>query len=86
MSIQPLYDRVLLEPIEEQLSSTGLYIPTSQSERGLLMRVITSGSDCRLFEPGEVVLVHKFAGVEFGHAGKKFFIVKAIDVLAKLGR
>ena len=64
-NIQPLWDRVLLKPSQEVKSESGIYIPTSNSERGLLMTVEALGPGVSGdFEVGEKVLVHKYAGVE----------------------
>jgi len=84
--IKPLFDRVLLEQIKEVESKNGVYIPQSTSDKSLVMSIVSIGDRCaEKFVVGEKVIVHKFAGVEINHDGRKFLIIKAIDVLAKLG-
>lgn len=84
--VKPLSDRVLLRPESERRSEGGIYIPTSSTERGLVMTIEALGEDVKTkFKLGERVLVHKFAGVEVIHEGEKLFLVKEIDILAKIG-
>jgi len=80
MQIQPLFDRVLLEPITLQTTTGGLLVQPSASERGGRMKIISLGPAVTApISIGETVFVHRHAGVEIG----KFYLVKEIDILAK---
>jgi len=47
------------------------------------MTVIDFGPDCVAnLVKGQSVIVHKYAGIEFNYNGEKYYIVKAIDILA----
>jgi len=80
MQIQPLFDRVLLEPITEHTTTGGLVVTTPNSARSPRMKVVAQGAGVTAnLKNGEIVFVHRHAGVEVG----KHLIVKEIDILAK---
>ena len=87
--IQPLADRVLVEPKEaETNTASGLYIPDTAKEKPQEGKVIAAGPG-KKDEPMEVkvgdeVLYGKYAGTEVTVEGKKYLIVKQSDILAIL--
>jgi chaperonin GroES len=94
MSIKPLADRILIEPVEaETKTSGGIYIPDNAKEKPQRGKVIAVGSG-RKNEKGEsvalevkvgdLVLYGKYAGTEVSVDGKDMLIVKESDVLAVL--
>ena len=92
MNITPLFDRVLLKPEAEQLTTGGIYIPQTQTERSRIMQVVSVGSGTTtpdqpnpMVSVGDRVVVHKYAGTELVVANDKYYIVKQCDILAKLG-
>ncbi|MCH5217043.1 MAG: co-chaperone GroES [Muribaculaceae bacterium] len=89
MNIQPLSDRVLIEPTAaEEVTASGIIIPDSAKEKPLRGTVLAVGSGTKdeemTLKPGDVVLFGKYAGSEFELDGKKYLMMRQSDVLAKL--
>ena len=78
--IKPLFDRVLLEREPEQESTQGIIIPTAQSDRSQIMRVVAVG-DCQAVKLNERVIVAKYAGTEVNIGTTKCLIVCEHDIL-----
>ena len=84
MQIKPLFDRVLLKPEQEQITTSGIYIPQSTAERSHIMQVVALGTGEFAVAPGDRIVVHKYAGTELAVGNDKFYIVKQCDILAKI--
>ena len=94
LKITPLEDRVVILPDEElETMRGGLYIPDTAKEKPTQGRVIAVGQgrfedgarvplDIRV---GDRVLYGKYSGTNITLDGDEVVIVKASDVLAKLG-
>jgi chaperonin GroES len=92
--ITPLEDRVVIAPDDEaEPMRRGLYIPDTAKEKPTQGRLIAVGAgrfergarvpmDLRV---GDRVLYGKYSGTEITLEGKEVVIVKASDILAKLG-
>lgn len=94
LAITPLEDRVVIMPTEEAESMRGgLYIPDTAKEKPTQGEVLAVGPG--RFEKGErvpvdlkvgdKVLYGKYSGTPFTIDGNEVMILKASDVLAKLG-
>ncbi len=89
MSIQPLADRVVIEPLDaEEKTSGGIYIPDNAKEKPQKGKVIAVGAG-KKDEPmelaaGDLVLYGKYSGTEIKVDGKALLIMRESDVLAKL--
>jgi chaperonin GroES len=94
IKIQPLEDRVVILPSDEaEAMRGGLYIPDTAKEKPTQGEVIAVGPG--RFEKGERVPVDlkvgdkviygKYSGTPFTVEGDEVIIIKAGDVLAKLG-
>ena len=95
IKIQPLEDRVVILPDDETASMRGgLYIPDTAKEKPTQGEVIAAGPG--RFEKGERikmdlaagdrVIYGKYSGTPFQlEDGTEVIIIKASDVLAKLG-
>jgi chaperonin GroES len=94
LAITPLEDRVVIMPTEEAESMRGgLYIPDTAKEKPTQGEVLAVGPG--RFEKGErvpvdlkvgdKVLYGKYSGTPFTIDGDEVMILKASDVLAKLG-
>ncbi|MDX1393389.1 MAG: co-chaperone GroES [Gemmatimonadota bacterium] len=92
VSITPMADRVVVEPLEEtEEMRGGLYIPDTAKEKPQQGSVVAVGPG-RLNDDGERipmevsvgdrVLYGKYAGTEVTIEGKQYLIVKEGDVLA----
>lgn len=89
MNIQPLSDRVLIEPTAaEEVTASGIIIPDSAKEKPLRGTVLAVGNGTKdeemILKAGDTVLFGKYAGSEFELDGKKYLIMRQSDVLAKL--
>jgi len=93
--IQPLGDRVLLEPLEaEEKSSGGIVIPDTAKEKQQKGKVIAVGKG-HLNEDGKItplevrvndqVLFGRYAGTEVKIGAKEYLIVKEDDILGIIG-
>ncbi len=86
MTIKPLDDRILLEPLEaEERTPSGLYIPDSAKEKPRMGRVVSVGTDEDLREKvkeGNTVLVAKYGGDEIEMNGREYRIIQRSDILA----
>ena len=89
MNIQPLQDRVLIEPTAaEEVTASGIIIPDSAKEKPLRGTVLAVGQGTKDEEmnlkAGDQVLFGKYAGTEIEFEGKKYLLMRQTDVLAKL--
>jgi chaperonin GroES len=94
IKITPLEDRVVILPTDEaEAMRGGLYIPDTAKEKPTQGEVIAVGPG--RFEKGEripvdlkvgdKVIYGKYSGTPFTADGDEVIIIKATDVLAKLG-
>lgn len=91
MSIKPLDDRIVVEPIEaESKTSSGLYLPESSKERPIQGTVIAIGPGKRLdngqraqmsVKVGDRVVYSKYAGSEIELKGDKRLILRESELL-----
>jgi chaperonin GroES len=94
VNIQPMADRVVVEPLEEtEEMRGGLYIPDTAKEKPQQGKIVAVGPG-RLNDDGERipmevtegdrVLYGKYAGTEVTVDGQELLIIKESDVLAIL--
>ena len=96
ISIKPLGDRVLIEPITEEgeKTKTGIYLPeTAEKERPMKGRIIAVGAGKLLdsgkrqplpVKKGDMVLFTKYGPTELKVEGKEYLIAREEDILAIL--
>jgi chaperonin GroES len=89
MKIQPLADRVLIEPAAaEEKTIGGIIIPDTAKEKPLQGTVVAVGHGTKdeemVLKAGDTVLYGKYAGTELEHEGKKYLIMRQSDVVAVL--
>lgn len=87
MKIQPLADRVLIEPTAaEEVTLGGIIIPDSAKEKPLKGKVLAAGGGTKdeemVLKPGDEVLYGKYAGTEIEFEGTKYLMMRQSDVLA----
>lgn len=87
MKIQPLADRVLIQPTPaEETTLSGIIIPDSAKEKPLKGTVIAVGNGTKdeemVLQEGQTVLYGKYAGTEIDVEGDKMLIMRQSDVLA----
>lgn len=91
MKIQPLADRVVVKPLEqESKTKSGIIIPDTAKEKSQKGKVIAKGpgkyEDGKLVplsvKIGDVVLYKEYGGDEFKFEGEEVVILKEEDILA----
>lgn len=94
LKIHPLEDRVVILPSDEaETMRGGLYIPDTAKEKPTIGEVIAVGPG--RFEKGErvkmelavgdKVIYGKYSGTPYTVDGDEVIIIKASDILAKMG-
>lgn len=92
VSIRPLGDRVLVEPLEQEETIAGgmLVLPETAKEKPQQGKVLAVGEGRRDdngkridmdVKTGDTVLFAKYAGTEVKLEGKKLLIMKEADIL-----
>jgi len=93
MTIRPLGDRVLVEPIEEKEQTVGgIIIPDAAKEKPMQGKVIAvgkktdkDGKEVKFdVKAGDTVLLPKYGGTEVKIDGKKLQLVREDDLLGVL--
>lgn len=91
MKIKPLFDRVVLKPLEsESETKGGIILPTAAQEKSQLAEVVAVGSgktpdgkDIGMgVSVGDKVLYGKYTGTEVEVDEQKYVVVRQPDILA----
>lgn len=87
MKIQPLADRVLVNPTPaEEVTMAGIIIPDSAKEKPLKGTVLATGKGTKdeemVLKEGDKVLYGKYCGTEVEIDGEKYLMMRQSDVLA----
>ena len=95
MNLKPLYDRVVVKPIEaEQMSAGGIVIPDNAKEKPTQGEVVAIGEGKALdngslrapkVKGGDKVIYGQFSGSAYKHEGTEYKIVREDDILAIVG-
>ena len=91
MSVKPMEDRVLVQPVErESIASAGLYLPESSKERPVQGKVVAVGPGKRLdngkrgemsVKKGDTVVYGKYSGTEVEIKGNEHLILRESEIL-----
>ena len=91
MKIRPLFDRVVIEPIDaEEKTASGIVLLAKDQEKPQMAQVIAvgpggvvDGKEIKMeVKVGDKVLCSKYAGSEFKVDGKEVTILRQSDILA----
>lgn len=92
MDLQPLSDRVIVQPLEEEeRTAGGLVLPDTAKERPQQGKIVAVGpgrvndEGKRLemsLKVGDRVVYAKYAGTEVVHGGDEYLIMSESDILA----
>ena len=92
ISLKPLGNRVVVEPIEqEEITAGGIVLPETAKEKPQKGKVLSVGPGDRDedgkripmdVKDGDTVLFAKYAGTEIKMDGKKLLILRESDLLA----
>jgi len=90
MSFRPLHDRVLIERIEEEVTSGGIVIPDNAKEKPSRGKIVSVGKgkllengNVRALEvkPNDVVLFGKYSGTEVKVDNKEYVVMREEDIM-----
>ena len=95
MNLQPLGDRLIVEPLEEEQTTVGgIVLPDTALEKPQRGTVIAAGPGAKNTESGEVipldvavgdtVVFSKYGGTDIRVDGTDYLILRESDVLAKV--
>ena len=95
VTFQPLGDRVVIEPVEddEQMTSGGIYIPDTAKEKPQTGTVVAVGpgklTDAGARLPmdvgvGDTVVYSKYSGTEYKDGDTEYLVVRQDDILFKV--
>ena len=85
--IKPLYDRILLETIqEESMTLSGIILPESK-DKPTIARVVAVGEledneTVNHIKIGDHVIYKKYSATELKHNGHEYLIIERKDILA----
>ena len=93
--INPLNDRVVVRPLENEAQTTpgGILLPESAQEKPQLAEVISVGpgrigDDNKRVKPevqiGDLVFHSKYGGTPIKYEGEEYIILREEDILAKV--
>lgn len=92
MNLKPLYDRVVVKPVEaEEVSAGGIFIPDNAKEKPTKGEVVAVGPGKALdngntramtVKVGDKVIYGQYAGSAYKHEGTEYKVVKEDDILA----
>lgn len=95
MNLKPLYDRVIVKPIEaEEMSAGGIVIPDNAKEKPTKGEVLAVGEGKALdngqvrapkVKAGDKVIYGQYAGSSYKQDGVEYKIVREDDILAIVG-
>ena len=95
MNLKPLYDRVIVKPIEaEEMSAGGIVIPDNAKEKPTKGEVLAVGEGKALdngqvrapkVKVGDKVIYGQYAGSSYKQDGVEYKIVREDDILAIVG-
>lgn len=86
MKIQPLFDKVLIQPEKaEEKTASGIYIPdTVKQDKPQFGKIIAIGETVNTVKVGQKVVFAKYGPVELTLDKQEYLIVKEEDILATL--
>ncbi|GAA4859329.1 co-chaperone GroES [Luteimonas vadosa] len=95
MNLKPLYDRVVVKPIEaDEVTAGGIVIPDNAKEKPTKGEVVAVGEGKPLdngslrapkIKVGDKVIYGQYSGSAYKHEGTEYKIVREDDILAVIG-
>lgn len=91
MQVKPLYDRVVVKPVEEEQVKGGIIIPDTAKEKPVEGEIIEVGSgrvtdDGKKMslevKKGDRILYGKYSGTEVTIEGEELLIMRESDIFA----
>ena len=91
MTIRPLFDKVVIEPVNaDEKTKSGIVLPSAAQEKPQMAVIVAVGPGGIIegkeitmqVKVGEKILYSKYAGSEFKLEGKDVIIIRQSDILA----
>ena len=91
MQVKPLYDRVVVRPVEEEQVKGGIIIPDTAKEKPVEGEIVEVGSGRvtddgkKMFlevKKGDRILYGKYSGTEVSIEGEELLIMRESDIFA----
>lgn len=82
--LKPLSDRVILKPVEEEVTKGGFVLPTSAKEKSNVAEVVALGDkvENKEIKVGDHVLYETYAATQVKHEGQDYLVIKEKDIMA----
>ena len=86
VTLEPLDDFLVIEPLDESETATGLIVPMNEAAQCLTGIVAAVGPDVTIVEPGDKVLYPREAGYEVRlvRSPHRMRVVKREDLIARV--
>ena len=86
VTLEPLDDYVVIQPLDESETASGLIVPINEAAQCLTGIVVAVGPDVMLVEPGDKVLYPREAGFEVRlvRSSHRVRIVKREELIARV--
>jgi co-chaperonin GroES (HSP10) len=86
MSLEPLDDHLVIEPLEESETPSGLIVPMNEATFVRTGIVASVGPDVTVLEPGDKVLFPRDAGYEvrLARSAHRVHVLKRDEIIARV--
>lgn len=86
MTLEPLEDWIVVEPLEDSETASGLIVPINEGAQVRQAIVAAVGPDVETIEPGDKVLFPREAGFEvrLARSAHRVRVLRREDVLARI--
>ena len=86
VTLEPLDDYVVIQPLDESETASGLIVPINEAAQCLTGIVVAVGPDVTLVEPGDKVLYPSEAGFEVRlvRSSHRVRVVKREELIARV--
>ena len=84
VTLEPLDDFIVIEPLDESETASGLIVPMNEASQCATGIVASVGPDVNNVEPGDKVLYPREAGYEVRLGGIEVKVVKRDDLIARI--
>src|ERR1700724_405571 len=85
VTLEPLDDFVVIQPLEDSETATGLIVPINEAAQCLTGIIVAIGPDVTVIEPGDKVLYPREAGFEVRlvRSAHRVRVVKREELIAR---
>ena len=86
VTLEPLDDYLVIQPLDESETATGLIVPINEATQCLTGTVVAVGPDVTAVEPGDKVLYPRDAGfdVRLVRSPHRVRVIKREDLIARV--